>query len=214
MNIHFKNRTLDNEVTKPYHSSSGVWGAGTEDELLLSSSSSSLSISFCAAASLFLSIIFWVKSTRNSPSVSSSDTLEDKLNTIHRLFAFNTRRQEGIIDLLPTWKVSFCHLLIEFSFLLQPASVTREKGRFRGFNHHCVLTLGLLCNVLLNSPCCIDALLLLRQLFCIFLRSCWNTSVLLAPHIRFLNRHMKTPRPDYKPTSVIELHKQAKQTCP
>lgn len=65
-----------------YHSSSGFSEGGTGDELSCSSSS----FSFWASVSLFLSIIFWVKSTRNSPSVSSSDELHNKVNTKYAHF--------------------------------------------------------------------------------------------------------------------------------
>lgn len=77
-------------VKRCYHSSSGFCGGGTGGKLSLSSSS----LSFCANVSFFLSIIFWVKSTRNRPSVSSSDVLRDKLITmlIHTRFY-----QEGAV---------------------------------------------------------------------------------------------------------------------
>lgn len=54
-----------------------------------------------------------------------------------------------------------------------------------------IMTVNLLYDVL-NWLCCIKSVLLLSQLLCIFLGSCWNTSILFAPNIRFLNKSTET----------------------
>ena len=61
--------TAHRELVWTHHSSPGFWGSGTGAAMVLSSSS----LSIWSRVSFFRSIIFWVKSTRNMASVSSSD---------------------------------------------------------------------------------------------------------------------------------------------
>lgn len=107
-----------------YHSSSGFCGGGTGGKLSLSTSS----LSLCRWASL-LSIIFWVKSTRNRPSVSSSSVLQENLMvTSSKIFSTHCIRS---IQTLLTWEVSFCHLFVKLGLFFQLASITKEKKELR-----------------------------------------------------------------------------------
>lgn len=133
-----------------YHSSSGFCGGGTGGKLSLSSSS----LSLCRWASL-LSIIFWVKSTRNRPSVSSSSALQENLMvTSSKIFRTHCIRS---VQTLLTWEVSFCHLFVKSGLFFQLASITKKKKRINEQLFNDVFTAILHLRVFgptLNYPSC------------------------------------------------------------
>lgn len=161
-----------------YHSSSGFWGGGMGDKRSLSLSS--FSNSFCGCVSLFLSMIFWVKSTRYRASVSSSDEIQQMRNNWATVLGKHKIAGNSNSTDLESLLLSSAHR----AWLFPPTSAcVLEQKVIRCCGYPFLDTVNIR---LINSPGCIKADLLLGQLLCIFRSSCWNSSILFAPDIRFL----------------------------